>query len=214
MPPITAINNAAAMAPASASSPRRRTIPRGCGTPRPANKSARGKRIVTASEDRTARLWDAETGKQIGAPPAGHNGAVVSATFSPDGRRIVTASADKTARLWDADTGKQIGAPPVGHEDAVLSAAFSPDGRRIVTASQDTTARLWEVFATTQKLVSAAKAAIPRCLTVEQRTTLFLLPEPPAWCIETEKWPHQTPAWMQWLVDARAAKNPLLPGPQ
>ena len=70
-----------------------------------------GKRIVTASEDKTARLWDAETGKPIGEPLKGHTDSVMSAAFSPDGKRIVTASDDKTARLWDAETGKQIGEP-------------------------------------------------------------------------------------------------------
>ena len=69
------------------------------------------------------------------------------------------------------------------------SAAFSPDGKRIVTASDDKTARLWEIFANTQALVSHAKAATPRCLTVAQRTTFFLPAEPPPWCIELEKWP-------------------------
>jgi hypothetical protein len=62
-----------------------------------------GKRIVTASWDRTARLWDAETGKSIGEPLTGHAERVWSAGFSPDGKRIVTASWDKTARLWDAE---------------------------------------------------------------------------------------------------------------
>ena len=103
-----------------------------------------GKRIVTASRDKTARLWDAESGKQIGEPLTGHTDAVLSAAFSPDGKRIVTASADKTARLWDAESGKQIGEPLTGHTDAVWSAAFSPDGKRIVTASEDKTARLWD----------------------------------------------------------------------
>ena len=93
----------------------------------------------------------------------------------------------------------------------MTSAAFSPDGKRIVTASRDKIARLWDVFATTQQLVSAAKAAIPRCLTAEQRTMFFLVPEPPAWCIEMEKVPYQTAAWKQWLVDTRAGKNPPLP---
>ena len=68
-----------------------------------------GKRIVTASNDKTARLWDAATGRQIGAL-VGHNDAVLCAAFSPDGKRIVTASWDKTARLWDAETGRLIDA--------------------------------------------------------------------------------------------------------
>ena len=78
-----------------------------------------GKRIVTASEDKTARIWDAATGKPIGEPLKGHEDAVCSAAFSPDGKRIVTASRDKTARLWDAATGKPIGEPLKGHDDAV-----------------------------------------------------------------------------------------------
>src|SRR5262249_508289 len=93
-----------------------------------------GKDIVTASKDKTGRLWDAETGKLMGEV-RGHDGDVESAAFSPDGRRIVTASQDKTARLWDAETGKPIGDPLRGHENPVTSAAFSPDGKRLVTAS-------------------------------------------------------------------------------
>ena len=59
-----------------------------------------GERVVTASADKAARLWDAQTGKQIGAPLVGHEGAVYVAAFSPDGKRIVTASADKSARRF------------------------------------------------------------------------------------------------------------------
>ena len=51
-----------------------------------------GKRIVTASGDKTARIWDAATGQPIGEPLKGHEDAVYSAAFSPDGKRIVTAS--------------------------------------------------------------------------------------------------------------------------
>ena len=54
-----------------------------------------GQRVVTASDDSTARLWDL-TGKAIGEPMR-HEGAVNSAQFSPDGQRVVTASADRTA---------------------------------------------------------------------------------------------------------------------
>ncbi|HUK08431.1 MAG TPA: WD40 repeat domain-containing protein [Stellaceae bacterium] len=114
-----------------------------------------GTRIVTASEDNTARLWDAASGKEIAAL-RGHENIVRSAVFSPDGTRIVTASDDKTARLWDAASGKEI-AVLRGHEGGVESAAFSPDGTRVVTASYDKTARLWDVHLvteSTEKLVA------------------------------------------------------------
>jgi WD40 repeat protein len=60
-----------------------------------------GTRIVTASNDKTARIWDAVTGNEIKVL-RGHKDYVTSAAFSPDGTRIVTASWDKTARIWDA----------------------------------------------------------------------------------------------------------------
>src|SRR5262249_10101333 len=59
-----------------------------------------GTRVVTASRDKTAQVWDAVTGKPL-TSPLQHQGSVVSAAFSPDGTRIVTASGDKTARVWD-----------------------------------------------------------------------------------------------------------------
>ncbi|MEH2372676.1 MAG: ribosome assembly protein 4, partial [Nostoc sp.] len=66
-----------------------------------ASFSPDSKRIVTASADNTARVWDI-SGKQI-AELKGHTQAVYSANFSPDGKRIVTASLDNTARVWRAD---------------------------------------------------------------------------------------------------------------
>jgi len=83
-----------------------------------------GARILTASWDKTAKLWDATSGKLLVA--FAHQGAVNSATFSPDGAQILTASADHSARLWEAVSGKLIGS--FGHQDEVNSAAFSPDG--------------------------------------------------------------------------------------
>jgi WD40 repeat protein len=47
-----------------------------------------GKRIVTASADKTARLWEADTGEQIGLPFTGHTGIVTSAAFNSDGRPL------------------------------------------------------------------------------------------------------------------------------
>ena len=167
-----------------------------------------GKRIVTASFDGTARLWDAETGKPIGAPLKGHTGQVTSAAFSADGKRIVSASWDETIRVWDADSGKEIA--ELADDSRVNSAAFSPDGGRILTAD-DRTARLWDVFAGAGDLVAHAQAVVPRCLTPEERATLSLPAEPPAWCIERNKWPYQTTAWKEWLGATRAGGHPALP---
>ena len=108
-----------------------------------------GSRIVTSSEDKTARIWDAASAGEI-AVLRGHDEPVFSAGFSPNGSRIVTASADKTARIWDAATPREI-AVLRGHEDVVRSAVFSPDGLHIVTASADRTARIWDV-ATAKKI--------------------------------------------------------------
>jgi hypothetical protein len=58
-----------------------------------------GRRVLTASLDKTARLWEAESGKLL-VTFQGHTGPVSSAVFSPDGRRVLTASDDTTARLW------------------------------------------------------------------------------------------------------------------
>jgi WD40 repeat protein len=113
---------------------------------RSASFSPDGRRVVTASDDGTARLWDATGGAAI-AVLTGHTDSVRSASFSPDGHRIVTASDDGTARLWDAAGGAAVGLL-AGHTNWVGRASFSPDGRRIVTASADCTARLWEVSRT------------------------------------------------------------------
>jgi WD40 repeat protein len=103
-----------------------------------------GRRVVTASSDKTARVWETDTGKPVG-PPLQHQNFVNSAAFSPDGRRVVTASSDNTARVWETDTGKPVGAP-LQHQNAVNSAAFSPDGRRVVTTFNENVARVWNVL--------------------------------------------------------------------
>ena len=99
-----------------------------------------GERVVTASDDGTARVWGAD-GRGRPVPLAGHEGALVSAAFSPDGRWLLTASTDGTARLWNADGGRP--AVLAGHRKAVVGAAFSPDSERVVTASTDGTAQVW-----------------------------------------------------------------------
>ena len=63
-----------------------------------------GARLSTASEDKTARVWNSATGELLHTL-SGHEDAVFAAPFSPDGSKIATVSADLTPRLWDARTG-------------------------------------------------------------------------------------------------------------
>jgi len=105
-----------------------------------ASFSPDGTRVVTASKDDTARVWDARTGEAI-TPPLPHEDDVWRASFSPDGRFVISSGRDKTARVWDAASGKSIHV--LKHADGVTAASFNPGGDRILTASWDGTAQIW-----------------------------------------------------------------------
>ena len=102
--------------------------------------STDGKRILTASRDKTARIWDI-SGKQL-AVLKGHTSDVINATFSAEDKHILTASEDGTARIWDI-SGKQL-VVFKGHTSGVISARFSADSKHILTASEDGTTRIWD----------------------------------------------------------------------
>jgi WD40 repeat protein len=104
--------------------------------------SADGRRIVTASEDKTARIWDTERAQEV-AVLKGHDGTVTAAAFSPNGRQVLTGSADRTARIWDiASPGYGLVLKSGG--DAITCAAFDPHGRRILTGGHDGNLRAWD----------------------------------------------------------------------
>jgi WD40 repeat protein len=106
-----------------------------------------GTKILTASVDKTARIWDSSTLAPFIVLP--HSDFVNEAEFSRDGTRVVTAANDSTARIWDARTGEQTGVLS-GHRSFVQCAAFSPDGNWIVTGSSDSTVRIWDAHTGTQ----------------------------------------------------------------
>ena len=103
-----------------------------------------GKRILTTSDDYTAKIWDAISGSLL-ANLEGHRGHVKGGTFSPDSKRIVTVSEDSSAQIWDAIDGSLFG-ELMGHTGRVYDASFSPDGNKIVTASDDNTSKVWDAF--------------------------------------------------------------------
>jgi WD40 repeat protein/serine/threonine protein kinase len=101
-----------------------------------------GRRIVTGSWDRTAKVWETASGKEL-LTLKGHPSGISSVAFSPDGQRIVTGSDDQSAKVWDAFTGIER-VTLRGHAGWIRSVAFSPDGQRIVTGSDDQTAKVWD----------------------------------------------------------------------
>ena len=107
--------------------------------------SADGRRVVTASFDRNARIWNAETG-EIVEILRGHINQVQAARFGPNGQYLVTMSYDNTVRLWDSATGTEIAVLEGLRPDESMShniyPSFSPDGWLIVAAGADGEARL------------------------------------------------------------------------
>jgi WD40 repeat protein len=87
--------------------------------------------LATGSMDKTAKLWEVATGRELRTLRS-HAGWVTSVAFSPDGRWLVTGSRDNTAKFWDATTGEEI--KTLRHRDWVSTVAFSPDGGLLASA--------------------------------------------------------------------------------
>ena len=120
-----------------------------------------GNLIVSASGDKTLKLWDMHSGREI-YTLSSHAGHVNACQFSPDGRLIVSASSDFTLKLWDVATGKAISTMK-GHTDLALDCAFSPDGKQVVSASTDNTIRFWDVLSGRSRVLKAHKNQVTCC---------------------------------------------------
>ena len=116
------------------------------GTIRSVVFSPDGKMFATASGDNTLILWDAEKGKRLSAPLAGHRAPVLIAAFSPDGKLLASGSDDHSVILWDVETRQPAGRLN-GHTDAVRAMAFSKDSKQLYTGSWDEESRKWELDA-------------------------------------------------------------------
>jgi len=105
--------------------------------------SSDGKRVISASRDKTLILWDVESGEPI-RTFKGHSYVVNAVSISNDGKRAISSSLDKTLILWDVESGKPIHTFN-GHSHGVNAVSLSNDGKRVISASRDNTLILWDV---------------------------------------------------------------------
>jgi WD40 repeat protein/serine/threonine protein kinase len=110
-----------------------------------------GEKIVTASRDRTASLWNAVTGEPIRRFQEGHEFLVSSAQYFPDGKLVATGAGDNSVRVWNATAGTQLAMyTPTGR---IGTLAISPDGQWIATGSVGANVQIWP----TPKAANAAQ---------------------------------------------------------
>jgi WD40 repeat protein len=117
-----------------------------------------GRRVLTASDDGTARIWDADLGDDAGPGKVRWPGSEPLA-LSRDGRLLATWQWDPVAvgrqvlvRVWDTATRAEVATLP-GHTSLVHTAAFAADGNTLVTGSWDRTARIWDLTTKTTRHV-------------------------------------------------------------
>ncbi|MFS0516486.1 hypothetical protein ACEYW6_17470, partial [Nostoc sp. UIC 10607] len=96
-----------------------------------------GKRVISASSDKTLKLWNLDTGEDE-RTFNGHSDSVNAVAFTPDGKQVISASFDNTLKLWNLETGEDERTFN-GHSGPVLAVALTPDGKRVISASSDKT---------------------------------------------------------------------------
>jgi WD40 repeat protein len=112
--------------------------------------SPAGDTIVSASDDQTLKVWDAQTGEER-LTLRGHTDRVIGCAISPAGDSIVSSSWDGTLKVWDMHTAaEQI--TPRAHADRVYGCAICRSGDAIVSASEDATLKIWDGWTGKERL--------------------------------------------------------------
>jgi len=102
-----------------------------------------GNYVVSASNDKTIKIWEISTGKLV-KTLEGHKKYVTSVALSSDGKYIVSGSNDRTVKVWEFSTGKLVRTIR-GHTWFVSAIAVSPDGNYIISGSFDKDIKVWDI---------------------------------------------------------------------
>jgi WD40 repeat protein len=105
--------------------------------------SGDGRLAVSASDDQTLKVWEAESGREL-RTLLGHIGSVDGVVLSGNGRLAISASRDKTLKVWEVESGREL-RTLAGHSNDVNGVALRGDGRLAVSASADKTLKVWGV---------------------------------------------------------------------
>jgi len=103
--------------------------------------------ILSASADKTAKLWKVVNGKCL-LTFEGHTKGVTDCRFHPhfqvDSKLpcIITASTDATIKIWNSVSERPL-KTLIGHEESIYRCCFSPNGQILVSCSEDKTVRTW-----------------------------------------------------------------------
>ena len=127
-----------------------------------------GQYIISASSDKTLKIWELETGKER-CTFAEHSSWVNGVAVSPDGQYIISALSDNTVKMWELKTGKEVQIL-AGHSDLVNGVAVSPNGQFIVSVSEDQKLKLWEVLTGREVMNFTGEGAFYCCTIVQSQS--------------------------------------------